>query len=438
MLVMTRDLAIPSPSGKSLVTYLDWNAGAPLSRAARRACLDYLQSEGGEVDGHPLIGGNPSSLHRRGRANRGRINAVREKLARRVSLCGAHHSEGHDPASFFRTIFTSGGTEANAWAGALGFQRAEQSTACPALLLLDPTAHPSLLALAESALLPPQTTVSYLRVHPESNSPDAGTLDLDFLETRLKSWHDALPPSAGAQGGQSAARIVVAYSAVNSETGVMQPMQEVYAIASAQGAVVFADCAQLLGRTPSCSSLHADIVSCSSHKFGGLPGVGAVHWLPHVTASSAPSLLKGGKQEFHLRAGTENVLGIVALGAALDDCPTADDIASFVQRRQVFESKLTELQPTAQIVCSQALRVYNTTAVILPGHPSASSLVRFDLEGICVSAGSACSSGALTQSHVLAALAIDPDLAACVIRISWGVTTTDDHLDRFLAVWATL
>jgi cysteine desulfurase len=230
------------------------------------------------------------------------------------------------------------------------------------------------------------------------------------------------------------AKVLAVLQFANNETGVLQRVAEVAAITHEAGAVVFCDAAQAVGRIPvDFSALGADFLALSAHKFGGPKGIGAL--IVHE-GRDLPALIRGGGQERRRRGGTENVPGIAGFGAAADVARTSiagrDRIAHLRDR---LEAGLLDATPDAHIVGKDAARLPNTTCVALPGQSAETLLIRFDLAGISVSAGAACTAGKIGASHVLRAMGLDEATARSAIRISIGPTTTVQDIDRCLAAW---
>lgn len=357
--------------------YLDHNATTLLraeARAAIRNALDFP--------------GNPSSIHAEGRTARALIEDVREDIAR---------SFGVSPAA---VTFTSGGTEAANW---LLQPRGSEK------LVLSQTEHPCVLRGHRYG----DGDVLFLRVLPN------GVVDLEDLK-------NSLPESS-----------VLAIQAANNETGVVQPLRAIAETAHAKGAIVICDAVQAVGRLPLSALGGADALFFSAHKFGGPKGVGAV-----ITRADldAPALVRGGGQERRRRSGTENIAGIAGLGAAFT--AAIGEQADFAVRadamRKKLESMLRAMSPDAVIFGEGADRLPNTTCFALPGKQADTLLIAFDLEGVAVSSGSACSSGRVERSHVLAAMGVAPELGAGAIRVSTGWSTTDADVERFLAVLSKL
>ena len=186
-------------------------------------------------------------------------------------------------------------------------------------------------------------------------------------------------------------------------------------------------------------NLPADIVIVSAHKIGGPSGVGALIYDPARVHFPRP-LVRGGGQERGVRAGTENLVGAVGFAAALDDA--AAHLASQTERlaalRDGFETGLKSLTPEAVIFAQKAPRLPNTSSFAIPGREAALALMQLDLQGVAISSGSACSSGKVTQSHVLAAMGVEPAMARCALRVSFGFSSTDRDVARLLAALEAL
>lgn len=218
---------------------------------------------------------------------------------------------------------------------------------------------------------------------------------------------------------------LVAVQQVNNETGVIQPLAEVAAAVRGAGGVLLADCAQGAGKLP---LPDADLIALSAHKFGGPIGVGAL--LVRDWALLAPT----GGQERGYRGGTENLPGVLAMVAALE--VGADWLEQAGRLRARLEREV--IAAGGDVISAGAARLPTIGAYRMPGLSAAAQLIRFDGQGIAVSAGSACSSGSLRTSHVLAACGLDSRAAAEVIRVSIGSETMADDLARFVAAWAAM
>jgi len=373
-------------------TYLDWNASTPLRPQAREAF-------------HAALGlsGNPSSVHGEGRVARNAIEQAREQVA---ALAGADARN---------VIFTSGGTEANALALSPSVQTADDKRPFERLLV-SVIEHPSVLAGGR---------FDPARVGQVPANAD-GAIDLMALAQRLE-----------ALAGQ---RVLVSLMAANNETGVIQPVREAADIVHRHGGMLHADAVQAAGRIAlDIAALGADLLTLSAHKIGGAKGAGALIKRSENIHFADP-LIRGGGQERGSRAGTENVAAIAAFGAAAAamTANSATEIAQMMRLRDRLESSLRTATPEAVIFGADAARLPNTTLVAIPGAKAETLVIAFDLDGVAVSSGSACSSGKVAPSHVLAAMGVEPALARGAIRVSTGPATTEAEIDRFLNVWQTL
>jgi cysteine desulfurase len=376
-----RGSSAASAPGTVQRTYLDYNATAPLRPEAKAAMVEALD-----------VVGNPSSVHAEGRRARSIIEAARESVAR---LVGAKPSE---------IVFTSGASEANAWALSQSW----------ATIFTSGIEHDSVLA-------PARASRSELVMLPVGID---GRVKVEDFAELLSSRSFASPA-------------VVAVQMANNETGVIQPVAEIAAIARANGVKVHVDAVQAAGRLPiDFTALDVDTLSISAHKFGGPKGVGALVIRDHF---DLVPLIKGGGQERRRRAGTENITAIAGFGASakavLRDLAAVELVGALRDR---LETELRRMSPNAVIIGEGVPRLANTTAVALPGKLAETLVIRLDLAGIAVSAGSACSSGKVGASHVLEAMGFGPDIAASTIRISLGPTTTEDDIAAFLAAWKSI
>ena len=370
-------------------TYLDWNATAPLRTAARSATLAALDATG-----------NPSSVHAEGRAARRLIEEARERVAALVAA---------EPRN---VVFTSGGTEANMLALTPASARAR--------LLVSAIEHPSVLAGGRFQA----AAVERLPVN------GSGQIDLSALERRVAVSGDKA----------QASQMLVSLMLANNETGVVQPISQVARLVHAAGFLLHVDAVQAVGRI-SCdiNALGADLLTVSGHKIGAPKGVGALIRRDAALAIADP-LIKGGGQERGARAGTENVAGIAGFGAAAAAAlaDLAADRERMIALRDRLEARLEAASPEIVIFGAETERVPNTTLFSMPGMKAETAIIAFDLEGVAVSAGAACSSGKVQPSHVLAAMGVPPPLARGAIRVSLGPTTTEFEIDRFIDAWITV
>ena len=215
---------------------------------------------------------------------------------------------------------------------------------------------------------------------------------------------------------------LVAVQQVNNETGVIQPLAEIAAMVRASGSLLLADCAQGAGKLP---LPDADFIAVSAHKLGGPPGIGAL--LVRDIATLAPS----GGQEKGYRRGTENLPAAAGFAAALQSVAFAMPRLGDLRAR--LEAGIKEAG--GLVIAEAGPRLATIGAYALPGVSAPSQLVQFDLAGIAVSAGSACSSGSMKPSHVLKAMGVSPEIAGSAIRVSFGPETVAADVERFLAEW---
>ena len=362
------------------IAYLDYNATAPVRPEVIEAVRERQE-----------IGGNPSSVHSLGRDARRAVEQARDRVAALVN------------ARADQVVFTSGGTESNSLAlNGLGKRK----------LLVSAVEHGSVLAAA--LIGDPDADVVAV--------DGAGRIDLGALELAL-----------AARGDQALVSIMLA----NNETGVINPVDAVVDIAHRFGAVVHCDAIQAAGKIAvDFAALGVDLMSLSAHKIGGPQGVGALIAADGIELGAR---VVGGGQERGLRAGTENVAGIVGFGVAADISARAlGDFADLARMRDRLESRLQQLAPDVEVLGGEAPRLPNTSCVSMPGVASETQVMALDLSGIAVSAGAACSSGKVARSHVLEAMGIDDGVAECAIRISLGWRTTETDLDRLYDAWTEL
>lgn len=369
-------------------TYLDHNATSPLRLAARAACERAFGLA------------NPSSVHAEGREARAVVEAARRQVAR---LAGARPEE---------VVFTSGGTEAN-------------NVALRPGSLLTPDRRPVrrlVVGAGEhaSALLGhgfPDGQVA------EAPIDGSGRTDLDRLAALLRGEEPTL----------------ISIQLANSETGAIQPIAEIAARARAAGAGFHVDAVQGPGRLRiDLRDLGADALTLSAHKAGGPKGVGALI-VRQDRVGPDFGLVRGGGQERGLRGGTENVSAIVGFGVAAEiaGAEPAGEAARLRSLRDGAEAAVLRLAP-AVVFARDTERLPNTLAFAIPGVRAETLLIGLDLAGVAVSSGSACSSGKVGRSHVLAAMGVPDDIAAGAIRVSFGWNSTHEDVGRFAEAFETV
>ena len=371
-------------------SYFDWNATAPLRPQAAEALREAL-----------AVPGNPSSVHAEGRAARRLVEEAREDVAALVAA---------RPGDVF---FTSSGTEANMLALTPAIQTADERRPREKLLI-SAIEHSSVRTGGRF----PRDAVADIAVDAD------GRVDLAALADALAK----------------ASRPLVSIMLANNETGVVQPIAQAAAIVHAAGGLLHVDAVQAAGRIAcDINALGADLLTLSAHKIGGPKGVGALIRAREDIHFPDP-LIRGGGQERGLRAGTENVAGIAAFGAAAaavrrQGAAEADHMRAL---RDKLETGLKAVTPGAVIFGAAAERLPNTTLFAAEGMKAETAVISFDLEGIAVSSGAACSSGKVQPSHVLAAMGVSPALTRGAVRLSLGWTTTETDIERCLGAWRKL
>jgi cysteine desulfurase len=315
---------------------------------------------------------NPSSPHADGRRARAALEEARRAIA---DALGWRHD----------VILTSGASEAIQIVAA----RAKATRR-----ILGPTEHDAVLA---------------------AMGPDAEVLPVDA---------DGLIDLAALEKKLAAEPALVAVQLVNNETGVIQPIDRIQELVRAHRSLLLADCAQGAGKI---GLPDADFIAISGHKFGGPPGIGA------LLVKDIRTLEPSGGQERGYRRGTENLPAAAGMAAALASRAFADAMPRLTELRKRLERDIVAGGGIA--IAAEAPRIATIGAYAIPGVASASQLVQLDLAGISVSAGSACSSGSMKPSRVLAAMGISQEIAGSVIRVSFGPATSEADVERFLSEW---
>ena len=359
-----------------MAAYLDYNATAPMKPEVLAAMHEALR-----------VGGNPSSVHQWGRNARRMVETARREVAQLVNVRPE------------QVVFTSGGTEAN--------HLALQGMSVQSIFAS---------AIEHASVVSDRVPVQTLPVTPD------GRVDLGALETVL----------ANAPGPK-----LVAVMLANNETGVIQPVVDVTRIAHGKSVLVHCDAVQALGKIPvDFAVLDVDSMALSAHKIGGPTGVGALILRENIALSP---VFTGGGQELRRRAGTENVAGIAGFGVAANlasnDLGRADAWSGW---RNQLEARLKSIAPESVIWGEKVLRLPNTSCVSLPGIKAEIQVMALDLAGVGVSAGSACSSGKVGRSHVLAAMGASLVEAESAIRVSMGWNTKAADIDCLIDAWEML
>jgi cysteine desulfurase len=365
--------------------YLDHNATTPVDPAAADAMDAAVREDFG----------NASSVHGWGQRAKARLDGARAAVAALV---------GGDPTE---VIFTGSGTEADVLAVRGAAEALEPSGRRH--LVVSTIEHEAVLQTAR-ALARRGWEVSWLGVD------RSGVIAPDAL--------------AGLITDRTA---LVSVMLANNEVGTIQPIAELAAAAHARGALFHTDAVQAAGKLPlDAAALGVDLLAISGHKFSGPKGTGAL-WVRRGTRLIAQ--MTGGRQERNRRAGTENVPALVGLGVAAARARTRlADIDRVAALRDALERDLLAAVPGTHVNGRRDARVANTSNIGFEGIEAESLVIAFDLEGIAVSTGSACSSGTLEPSHVLKAMGLDPHDTQNAIRFSLGFSTTAEDVARVVAL----
>ena len=363
-------------------TYLDYNATAPLRPQAKEAMMAVMDAPA-----------NASSVHSYGQHAAQKLETARQQIA---ALADANSEN---------VIFTSGGTEANNQA-LRGFPGR--------VIITTPVEHSAVLAAVSDEAMPEALLVDVDK---------DGLIDLDHLENLLRSY----------RGGA-----LVSVQGANNETGVIQPLAEVVALARQYDAITHSDAVQNFGKDgfTGLRESGVDMLSISAHKIGGPVGVGALLVRENLPI---PPLLLGGGQERRRRGGTENLIGIVGFGAAAEAVRESGTawLKQLRQCHQKLEERLISASDDAVVFGRDVARLPNTTAIAMQGRRAETQVMHFDLADIAVSAGAACSSGKVASSHVLEAMGAG-GLAGETIRVSSGWASRPEDFDRFAEIWLQL
>ncbi|MCF6199672.1 MAG: cysteine desulfurase [Hyphomicrobiaceae bacterium] len=375
--------------------YLDHNATSPLRKRVREAMI-------GAMD----LAGNASAVYKEGRAARSVVERSREKIA---ALIGANPNE---------VLFTSGGTEANLTALSPGLVAPNPAERRQALCFVSDVEHPSVRKGGRYAL-------EQVRTIPVNSS---GVVDLEaFID--LLDAHDI----GAATSQQDQVPFMVSVMLANNETGAIQPVTEIAGIVLERGGLMHCDAVQALGRMPfDMASLGADLVTIAAHKIGGPKGVGALIG-PGIDRVLNDPLMTGGGQEMRRRAGTENIVSIAGFATAAEiSCEELAEREMVRFLRDRAESRLKAQHPDLVLFAKDTDRLENTSFMAIPGVLAEKLIIALDLDGIAISSGSACSSGKVTRSPVLAAMGVNDELARCAFRISFGPQNWLNDVDRLV------
>ncbi len=359
--------------------YLDYNASAPIRKEVKKVIIEQLDNIG-----------NPSAIHQYGSFLRRNIEKARLQLAKAVNAYDIND-----------VIFTSGATESN--------MTILNSIPTVKNVITSAIEHPSVRKSRNDLIFAPVTR--------------EGIVDLKLLEDILSNI-DILEKNT-----------LVSIIAVNNETGILQPIEEIASLVHEYGAIFHTDAVQALGKFPiDMQKMKIDALTISGHKIGAPQGVGALIVADSKIAISP--LIKGGGQERNKRAGTENTAAIVALGLAAE--LAIDDMKYNIQIeniRNYLETGILNISPDAIIFGKNTTRSCNTCFFAVPNFDSQAVVIAFDLENIAISSGTACSSGKISKSTVLDAMGVDSVLQKAALRVSLGRETTKNDIDVFLQIW---
>ncbi|HMN51857.1 MAG TPA: cysteine desulfurase family protein [Xanthobacteraceae bacterium] len=371
--------------------FLDYNATCLPRNAAKEAVAAAMMAPA-----------NASSVHTEGRAARALVEDARAQLAAQL---------GADPAAIF---FTSGATESNATALAPELELEGKPVRCD-VLILSAVEHPAVRAGGRFR----EDQIEYVPVD------GSGVIELHALEEALEKHSNA------------GRRAFVSIMAANNETGVLQPLRAVADRVRAAKGVFHSDAVQVFGKIPfDIKESGADLVSITSHKLGGPQGVGAL--VARHPDTRVPAIMRGGGQERGRRQGTETVAGIAGFAAAATEAaqtltPEGSRLATL---RAKLEEGIRKVAPDAVIFGERAARLPNTTFFSAPGIDAQTALMLFDLDGVALSAGSACSSGKSAASPTLQAMGVTSEIGRGAMRVSTGWNTSDADVTQFLSVWS--
>jgi cysteine desulfurase len=373
--------------------YLDHNATTPVEPAVLDAMLPYLSGEYG----------NAASIHTFGQRARAAVETAREQVA---SLIGARPQE---------IVFTSGGTESDNHAVFGIVEQARAASHAASQVITTALEHEAVLNACQ-ALEKRGTRVTYLPVDRE------GLIDLNALRDVLL---------------RNPETVLITIMHANNELGTVQPLDQIGGIAAEADVHLHTDAVQSAGKLPiDVNALGVDLLSLSGHKLYAPQGVGALYIRG---GTRLRQLLYGGHHQRGFRPGTENVPGIVGLGAAAEIAKKslAQDAARISSLRDALEQGLLERVPHSRVNGGRAPRTPNTANLLFPGLEGEALVIALDLKGLACSTGAACSSGAVEPSHVLTAIGLPPEEARASLRFSLGRHTIAAHIDFALEVVPT-
>ncbi|MFC1999434.1 IscS subfamily cysteine desulfurase [Chloroflexota bacterium] len=363
--------------------YLDHNATSPLHEEVKDAMIEFMECYG-----------NPSSIYSAGKEARLAIEAARRSLALLVN-CTAR-----------RIVFTSGGSESN-------------NLAIKGVALANTNSRNHIITTAIE--------------HPSVLNTCRWLENQGFSVTFLLPDGDGRVNPEDLEAAITEQTCLVTVMTANNETGSIQPIAKLAAIARDRGAIFHTDAAQAVGKIPmDIDELGVDLLTISGHKFHGPKGIGVLYVRKGVVVDP---LVSGGKQEKGMRAGTENTIGIVGLGKAADLAVTSLSEMSRVRKmRDRLESGIRELIPDTRLNGHGEERLPNTLNLTLPGIRGESLVLALDQRGVAISSGSACRAGLPEPSHALIAMGLSEEEAHCAVRFSLGLENTTEEIDRTLSI----
>lgn len=360
--------------------YLDHNASSPIDPRVSDLMVSLIKTD---------VSYNPSSIHEDGRKARSMLEKARAQVANSLGI-----SLDKDD---LHVIFTSSGTEANNLA-MHNFRDFK--------FFVSAIEHVSILELREE---------DKITIPVDSN----GLINIDILDKSLRNYN-----------GKKIISIMLA----NNETGVINDIKAIADIVHNQEGILHCDASQAFGKiSVNFKDLNCDLLTISGHKCGAPLGAAA---LIAKNNFNLKPLIKGGKQEQGLRAGTENLLAISGFGLAAELAfERVNKFKEIESLRNYLEDSILKIAPDSMVLGKDVLRLPNTSNLSMPGVKSEEQLIRFDLSGVSISAGSACSSGRIASSHVLKAMNLDEKIANEFVRVSLGITTRREEIDQFIDLW---
>ncbi len=363
--------------------YLDYNATAPLHKNVIKKIQNLKFEEFG----------NPSSVHKVGRNSKKIVEEVRRNILSTLK------------AKNYDLIFTSGATESNNLA-IKGFIKKNNIKTIFSLQ----TEHSSVIDVVKNL----DIEKKFFNINPN------GTVNLKEIEELLSKQKNPF---------------LVSVMFANNESGIINPIYEISKIVRKYKGIMHCDGVQSLGKIEiDLDSLDVDLFAISSHKIGGPTGIGAL--LINTRNNISPEIIGGG-QEKNLRSGTENFLGIVGFGEAINEVNNLTKICNseIKNNRDLLETNLKKLSNEIKIFGEDTDRLANTCYFAYPSMTSENQVIALDQHGICVSSGAACSSGKVEPSHVLKAMQVDEKYIQSAIRVSLGWDSTKEQIETFLNIW---